>query len=224
MELALNGAHIRIDVRVIELQIIEHERSRAVMDELGALVEEGRVVLVSLDHEIRRPAKTRAHAKVLGHAADQKSRLEPGVLQNPSEHRCGGRLAVCARNRKHPAILEQLVRQPFGTGSEGYVAVKQRLNNRLSAPHDVAHQHRIRSRMELGSLEALDDGDAKLGELRAHRRINVMVRTSDAVSRSLGERRDSAHERAADSKYVDMHQEAVQILWTCARGRISARA
>lgn len=51
VELALDGGEIREDVRVIELQVVHHQGARVVVDELGAFVEEGAVILVRLDDE-----------------------------------------------------------------------------------------------------------------------------------------------------------------------------
>ncbi|MNW05709.1 hypothetical protein D3C71_2019960 [compost metagenome] len=51
MELALDGGEIREYVRVVELQVVHHQSARMVVDELGALVEEGAVILVRLDDE-----------------------------------------------------------------------------------------------------------------------------------------------------------------------------
>ncbi|MNF76592.1 hypothetical protein D3C84_587090 [compost metagenome] len=51
VELTLDGGEIREDVRVVELQVVHHQGARVVVDELGALVEEGAVILVRLDDE-----------------------------------------------------------------------------------------------------------------------------------------------------------------------------
>jgi hypothetical protein len=41
------------DVGVVELQVVQDGRARAVVDELAALVEEGGVVFVGFDHKER---------------------------------------------------------------------------------------------------------------------------------------------------------------------------
>ena len=51
MELALNRGQIREYIRMIKLKVIEYRDMRAVMNELGPLIEEGRVVLVSFDYK-----------------------------------------------------------------------------------------------------------------------------------------------------------------------------
>ena len=53
MELALDRRQVVEDVGVVELEVVEDRGARPVVDELAALVEEGGVVLVGLDHERR---------------------------------------------------------------------------------------------------------------------------------------------------------------------------
>ena len=60
LELAFDRGEVRIDVGVIVFEVVEHQRARPVVHELGALVEERRVVLVGLDDEERRLTEPRA--------------------------------------------------------------------------------------------------------------------------------------------------------------------
>ena len=108
MKLALDGRDVLIDVGVVELEIVEDEGARAVMDKLRPLVKKSTVVFVRLNNKEGRSTQTRAGLKVGRSAADQKTGSAPGMLENPGEHRCGGRLAVRARNGQHPAPLQYL--------------------------------------------------------------------------------------------------------------------
>ena len=56
VELPLDRRQVVEDVGVVELQVVQDRRARPVVDELAALVEEGGVVFVGLDHERRRAA------------------------------------------------------------------------------------------------------------------------------------------------------------------------
>ena len=79
MELALDRRQVVEDVGVVELEVVEDRGARPVVDELAALVEEGGVVLVGLDHERRgRVAEARRDAEVERHAADQEARALAG--------------------------------------------------------------------------------------------------------------------------------------------------
>ena len=78
VKLPLDRLQIVEDVGMIELDVVQYCGARAVVDELGALVEEGGVVLVGLDDEARGGRETRGDRKVVRHAADQETgRLRP---------------------------------------------------------------------------------------------------------------------------------------------------
>ena len=66
-----------IDVRVVVLDVVDHERARPVVNELGALVEERGVVLVRFDDEVLRAAEPRGDPEIARDSADQESGLEP---------------------------------------------------------------------------------------------------------------------------------------------------
>ncbi len=85
MKLPLDGGNVGIDIRVVVLEVVEDRGTGPVVHELRPLVEERGVVLVSLDHEERLAAEPRAGIEVGGYAADQKSRCQPRVLQNPGQ-------------------------------------------------------------------------------------------------------------------------------------------
>jgi hypothetical protein len=109
MELALDRGEVVEDVGVVELEVVEDRRARPVVDELAALVEEGGVVLVGLDHERRaRCAEARRDAEVERHAADEKAGLELGLLEDPGEHRRRPGLAVRAGDGEDVAAGEDL--------------------------------------------------------------------------------------------------------------------
>jgi hypothetical protein len=63
VELPLDGGQVVEDVGVVELQVVQDGRARAVVDELAALVEEGGVVFVGFDHE-RAVGRLRARLRV----------------------------------------------------------------------------------------------------------------------------------------------------------------
>ena len=102
VELRFDRRDVRKDVGVVEFEIVEDRRARPVVDELRALVEERRVVLVGLDHEERTVAVPRGNTEVDGNAADQEARLEASAIEDVRKHRRSRRLAVRARRRRAP--------------------------------------------------------------------------------------------------------------------------
>ena len=79
----LDGGQIGKDVGVIEFQIVQHQRARPVMDELGALVKKRGVVFVRFHHKEGRASQAGGLAEVGWNAADQKTGFQAGILQNP---------------------------------------------------------------------------------------------------------------------------------------------
>ena len=77
MKLGLYRGQIGEDVRMVELEVIQDHGIRPVMDEFCALVEERRIVLVSLDHEALAAAEPRRCSEICGNTADKEAGLEP---------------------------------------------------------------------------------------------------------------------------------------------------
>src|SRR5471030_2827660 len=131
VELGLDRAQIGEDVGVIVFEVVEDGGLGVVVDELAALVEEGRVVLVGLDDEEGRVGalavalarQARRDAEVHRHAADQEAGRIAGVLQYPGQHGRGGGLAVRAGHGQHPAVLQDVLAHPLRAGGERQVAV-----------------------------------------------------------------------------------------------------
>ncbi len=205
MELPLDGRQVREDIGVVELQVVEDRRTRAVVDELAALVEEGAVVLVGLDHEERRPAQARGDAEILRHATDQEARAHAGMLQYPGQHARTAGLAMGARHRQHPAPLQHVVSQPLRAGDVRQALVKHVLDGGVTPAHGVAHHHQIGCRLQVRRIIPLQQLDALGFELGAHGRIDIGVGAGDAVAKFLGQDGQRPHEGAADAENVDMH-------------------
>ena len=205
MELPLYGRQVREDVGMVELQVVEDGRTRAVVDELAALVEEGAVVLVGLDHEERRAAQARRHPEVLRHAANEEARAHAGMLQHPGQHAAGGGLAVRTGSGQHPAPLQHMVGQPLRAGHIGQALVQHVLDRRVAAAQRVTDHHQVRRRLQVRRVVALHQFDALGFELGAHGRVDVGVGAGDAVAKLLGQHGQRPHEGAADAEDVDMH-------------------
>lgn len=66
VELFLNRLQVIKDVRVVELKVVEDQRPRAVVNKLGALVEEGAVIFVGFNDEERAVAQRAETSKLPG--------------------------------------------------------------------------------------------------------------------------------------------------------------
>ena len=205
MELGLDGPQIREDVRVVVLQVVEHGGTRPVVHELGTLVEEGRVVFVSLDDEIGLAPQARRDREVARHATDQEARLAPGSLKDPGQQRSRGGLAVRAGHAHHPAPDQHLLGQPLRPRDVGQPGVQNGFHQRIAPPHHVAHHPDIGLERQLGRVPALDQVDAQRAQLVAHRRVDVGVAAGDLEARLAGNGGHPTHEGAANTKNMYVH-------------------
>src|SRR6185503_2046654 len=106
--------------------------------------------------EMPAAAEPRRDVEVAEDAADQKSGIEAGVLEDPRQNARSRGLAVRAGDRERPAAGEHVPRQPFGAGSVGNAALQQRLHQRVAATHYVADDDDVRSQLQLLRVVALD--------------------------------------------------------------------
>jgi hypothetical protein len=206
VELPLDGLEVRENVRVIELEVAEDQRARPVVHELGALVEEGRVVLVGLDHEKRCGAEPRGDAEIGRDAADQEAGLQARRLEQERKDAGGGGLAVRAGHRQGPAVVQHLARQPLRARAVRQAGIEQPFDDRQAAPHDVAHHHAIGRGRQQVVLVALDHLDPELCELGAHGRIERAVGPGHPMAPGARQRRHARHECPADAEDMDVHQ------------------
>jgi hypothetical protein len=64
MKLALNGLEIRENVGMIELEIIQDNRTGTIMNKLGPLIEKSGVVLIRFHDKVARPAESSGNCAV----------------------------------------------------------------------------------------------------------------------------------------------------------------
>ena len=201
-EAQLDLVHVLVDVGVVELDVVDDEQFRQVVDELAALVEERGVVLVALDHVIRRIVELRALAEVVGQAADHVAGGEAGGLEQPRHQRGRRRLSVCAGDDDVVASAQEEKLQHLRQRKVRQLAVEDFLDLRVAAPDSVADHDEVRVGREVFRAVATAQRDAFLLQKRRHRRINVLVGTGDDVALVAQRGGDRAHRRAADSEEV----------------------
>ena len=205
MKLAFNGFDIIENVRVIEFQVVENQGIGSVMNKFGALVEEGAIVLVCLDHEKVTAAQPGGHREILGHTAHQVSGIKAGLIENPQQHgRCGG-FAMGTGYGHHPAVSQHLPGQPFGARHIINAPVEHCFHFWIAPGHGVPDQHQIRFRLQILGTVTLRQCNALGLELSAHGGINTLVRTSHLMPQLPGDHRQTAHERAANAQNMYMH-------------------
>ncbi len=126
-----------------------------------------------------------------------------------------------AGDAEHPLALEHVLGEPFGAGVIRQARIEQRLDDGIAAAQHVADHDAIEVLRQLRLVPSLVQLDAELAQLRAHGRIDVLVRPGDLMPGGLRKRGDPAHERAADAEDVQAHTKGVVRLLS-ARGRVRA--
>ena len=81
-----DGLHIRVNVRVVHLNIADDDHLGQVVEELGAFVEERRVVLIALQHGEITVGEATATPQIARNTADHEAGIERIVLHQPREH------------------------------------------------------------------------------------------------------------------------------------------
>ncbi len=156
VELLLNRLQIVKDVGVIELKVVEDQRARRVVYELGALIKERAVILVGLNHKERAVAQARGDVEVARHAADHKARLIAAGFEDPGRHARRGGFTVGTGYRQHPAVAQHKVVQPLRAGHIGNALLQHCLNARIAPRHGITNNHQIRGRIELAGVVTLN--------------------------------------------------------------------
>jgi len=213
VELALDGGQVVEDVGVVELEVVEDGGARAVVHKLAALVEESGVVLVGFDHEIPAAPQPRRNTEVQRHAADQKARLQTGLLQHPGEHGGGGGLAVGACHCQHMLALQHMLGQPLRAAGVGRAGFQDgfhqgKLGRAVAlagAADHVADDIHVGLECHLVGAKAFDQVNPQCPQLVAHRGVHAGIAAGDFVAGFAGQGRDTAHEGAADAKDVNVH-------------------
>ena len=209
LEGGFDGFEVGVDVGVVELDVGEDERVGKVVEKLGALVEEGGVVLVAFEDEVARGTELKARAEIFRDAADEERRLKRGIcargdLVDPGQHAGGGGFAVGSGDDERFAAFEKFLAQQRGHGGEGNALVEDAFDFRIAAGERIADDDEIGSGIEIRFGVGLEDGNAERAKQIAHGRIGGLVGAGDAMALELKQAGERGHGRAADADEVDV--------------------
>ena len=196
--------HVVIDVGMVELEAREERRPGPVVEELGALVEVGGVVLVALDHHVRPGAEAEVPAVVEGHPADQERRVEPCGRQHVPHERRRGRLAV--RPGDDDAVPARCHQGAEGGGKAHLRDAALQHGGRLGVhpPDDVSDDHQVGPcPVEVLRPVGNEHLDAPRAKHVAHGRVDILVAPGDGVAGGLEHPGEGAHAGAGHAHQVD---------------------
>ncbi len=198
-ERLLHVIEVAVDVGVVEFDGAEQQRLCVVVPELRRLVEEGGVVLVAFDYEVRSAALAERPVEVERDAADQHRRIAPGRDQQRAQQARRRRLAVGSRDDHRVMVRHRQLVERVGKRAIGDARLEDRLRLGIVGTHRVADHHEIRTRREhVLRVEAERDGDLPALERVAHRRVERPIRSGDAEPTRVQQAGERAHAGAAD--------------------------
>ena len=203
---------VGIDIRVIELDVVDDGDVRQVFQELGGLVEECAVVLVPFDHELPAAADAIAALEVLGNAADEHARVGAAVRQQPPRQRRGRGLPVRAGDDDRPGAPEEMIADRLGQRAIPNLPVEDFLELDVATRDGIADDHQVDVGGDVRRVVALERGDALVAQEIAHRRIDVLVRAAHVDAAVLQQRRQRCHRRSANPNQVNTCHDSVGTL------------
>ena len=177
-----NRIEVRIDVGVVELDVVDDGDVGQVLQELRGLVEERAVVLVPLDHELAAAADPVAALEVLGDAADEHARIGAAVRQQPAGQRRRGRLAVRAGDDDRARCPQEVVADGLGQRAVADLPIQHFLELGVAARDGIADDDEIEVGGDVLGAVALESRDALLQQEVAHRRVDVLVGSANVVA------------------------------------------
>ncbi len=145
-----------------------------------------------------------AAAEIDRYPADEKSGIEPRASQHPGSQRRRGRLSVRARDHQRLARADQKSAQRLRERDVGDILLEHRLRFRIAARYGVADDDQIRSGRDMLGAEARKDIDADVRQVRAHGRINILIRARHPVAAGLKQAGERRHADAANRDQMNM--------------------
>jgi hypothetical protein len=148
-------------------------------------------------------------AEIEGDAADEERGIATGRLEQLGGEVRRRRLAVGAGDRDAVALRDRELVERVREGAIREPGLDR--GDRLG----IVLAHGIADHDEVGPIgqhvrrrEALDRDDAPVGERRAHRRIELLVRAGDPDAAGLQQSGEGAHAGPADGDEMDVAQAA----------------
>ena len=196
----------RVDVGVVELNVVDDGNAGQVLEELGRLVEVGAVVLVPLDDEVpamANPVAGAVVAEIERDAADEHRGVEPAVGQQPTGQRRHGGLAMRPRQHDRIGSPQKFVPHSLRQRAVPNLPLEHGFQFRVAAGNRIADDDQIDVFGNVVGRVAGHRADALSREKGAHRRVDVLVRPAHVMTARSEQGGQRRHRRAAHANQVD---------------------
>ncbi len=84
--------------------------------------------------------------------------------------------------------------------------LQHRLDRGVATRQGVADHNRVGRRIQRRRIVTLAPMDTLLVELRAHRRIDILVGAADCMAEPAGQQGETGHEAAGDTEDMNVHE------------------
>ncbi len=199
-----NFLEIFKNVGVIVLDVVQDHQIRQVMKKFRAFVKKCGIIFIALQNEVATAAELEALPKIFRNAADEKARIHAGAFQSPRQQaaRCG--FAVRAGDDARVFAANEKLFQRFGQREITPAFIKHIFHLRVAARHGVADNDQIRRRLQMRRIEALINRNLLLLEKSTHRRINIKIGASEAITPLLEHAGERRHARSTNADKVNV--------------------
>ncbi len=198
---------------MVELDVVHDRDIGQVLQELRRLVEEGAVVLVPLDHELTAAADAVTALEILGNSSDEHARVRTAVREQPPGKRRGGGLPVCSGDDDGARGPEEMIADRLGQRTVPDFPVEHFLELGVATGDRIPDDHQVELRRDVLRLESLEQRDPLLQQEVAHRRVDVLIRSTHVIALALEQRGQRAHGGTADANQVDaLHEGFTRML------------
>src|SRR5436309_1782599 len=188
---------------MVEFHTGQYRRARAVVQELGALVEIGRLVFVPLNDELLSTPQLKAPLLAPENSTDQPGGV-PSLLPAHPGHQSGGSgLAVSSCDHYRVSILEKELIDCLGKAPVLQPAAQDLFRFLIRAGDDVPDYHQVRAPIQVGGKIARQETDPLALQHGGDGGIDILVRPADLVSRCGQESRQGTHAGTTDTDEVN---------------------
>ena len=187
---------------MVVLDVADEEVPRLIVQKLRPAVEEGGVVFVSLEDEVRPRAAPVAPAEVAHLAPDEESGIPSRVEKQPGRQGRRRRLAVGAGDDDGNLVRQQILAHGLRQGKDGDASPRRFGGLDVVARRRVPDDDRVAVRRDVLGGKALEYRDLERFEQGRHRRIKIEVASGDPVPGFCQESRQGDHGGSADADHV----------------------
>jgi hypothetical protein len=202
-----NSIEVGVDVGVIELDVPDHGNIGQIFEEFSGLIEEGAVVLVTLDHKVPASPHSIARAvlaEVERDSANEQRRIEPAAREQPCGQRCRGGFAVRAGEHDRARTPEKVVANGLWQRAIAGFSFQHCFELGVAPRNRIPHYDDVDVRCDVLCRVAAERSDSLFDQKIAHRRIYVLVGTLNVMSAALQQRRQCGHRGATDADQMDL--------------------